>query len=126
MEHGIAKVGVDATERTIALEARLNRSISFNKGCYLGQETIERATARGGLKKRLYGLRLERPVATETALLLDGKEVGRISSAVLSPRLGAIGLAMLHHSAWTPGIALIARTDDGDLKAVVSELPFDK
>ncbi len=126
VEHGLAKVGVDATEKTIALEARLQRAISFNKGCYLGQETIERATARGGLKKRLYGLRLERLVATETALLLDDKEVGRISSAVLSPRLGAIGLATLHHSAWTPGSALIARTESGDLKAVVSELPFDK
>ena len=64
VEHGIAKVGVDATERTIALEARLERSISFNKGCYLGQETIERATARGGLKKKIFGLRFEHPVAS--------------------------------------------------------------
>lgn len=126
VEHGLAKVGIDATEKTIALEARLQRSISFSKGCYLGQETIERATSRGGLKKRLFGLRLEPMVETGTALLLDDKEVGRISSAVLSPRLGAIGLAMLHHSAWTPGSALIARTENGDLKAVVSELPFDK
>ncbi len=126
IEHGLAKVGVDATERTIALEARLQRSISFNKGCYLGQETIERATARGGLKKKLFGLRLERLAPTGTALLLDDKEVGRVSSAVLSPRLGAIGLATLHHSGWTPGVALIARTESGDLKAVVSELPFDK
>ncbi len=126
VEHGIAKVGVDATERTLALEARLNRSISFNKGCYLGQETIERATSRGGLKKKLYGLRLDQPVEKGTAMLLDEKEVGRISRAVLSPRLGAIGLATLHHSAWTAGLALVARAYSGDLKAVVSELPFDK
>jgi folate-binding protein YgfZ len=126
IEYGIAKVGVDATEKTIALEARLQRSISFSKGCYLGQETIERATSRGGLKKRLYGLRFERPVEKDCALFLDGKEVGRVTSAVLSPRFGAIGLAILHHSAWTPGAVLIARDTSGDLKTIVSELPFDK
>jgi folate-binding protein YgfZ len=126
IEHGIAKAGVDATEKTIALEARLQRSISFNKGCYLGQETIERATARGGLKKKMFGLRFEHPVAAGSELFLDGKEVGRVSSAMLSPRLGAIGLAILHHSAWGPGTSLVARDGSGDIKAIVGELPFDK
>ncbi len=124
IEHGIAKVGVDASEKTLALEARLQRSISFNKGCYLGQETIERATARGGLKKKLFGLRLERPVEIGSGLFLDGKEVGRVTSAVMSPRLGAIGLAILHHGAWTPGSTLLARAQSGDIKATVSEVPF--
>ena len=59
IENGVARVGVDTTDKTIALEARLNRAISFNKGCYLGQETIERATARGGLKKRMFGLKFQ-------------------------------------------------------------------
>jgi folate-binding protein YgfZ len=126
VEHGIAKVGLDATEKTIALEARLERSISFNKGCYLGQETIERATARGGLKKKLFGLRFEQPVVAGSALFLDGKEAGRVTSSVLSPRFGAIGLAILHHNAWTPGSTLVARESGGDIKGSVSELPFDK
>ncbi len=126
VEHGIAKIGVDTAEKTIALEARLERAISFNKGCYLGQETIERATARGGLKKKLFGLRFATRVASGSELFLDGKEVGRVTSAVVSPRLGAIGLAILHHSAWTPGAMLVARDLSGDLEARVSELPFDK
>jgi folate-binding protein YgfZ len=126
VEHGIAKVGLDAAEKTIALEARLERSISFNKGCYLGQETIERATARGGLKKKLFGLRFEQLVAPGSALFLDGKEVGRVTSSVRSPRFGAIGLAILHHNAWAPGSLLVARGADGDIKGSVSELPFDK
>lgn len=126
VEHGIAQAGVDTGEKTIALEARLQRSISFSKGCYLGQETIERATSRGGLKKKMFGLRFDAPVPAGTELILDGKEVGRVSSAVMSPRLGAIGLAILHHSAWTPGTALLARDAKGDVKAVVMELPFDK
>ena len=114
------------SKKLYALEAQLERSISFSKGCYLGQETIERATARGGLKKKLLGLRFEKPVTSGAALFLDGKEVGRVSSAVPSPRLGAIGLAILHHSAWKPGIAVIARDSGAELKAVVSEIPFDK
>jgi len=128
IENGVARAGVDTSDKTIALEARLNRAISFNKGCYLGQETIERATARGGLKKRMFGLKFhseDLPAAGAT-LTLAGKEVGRVSSAVRSPRFGAIGLAILHHSAWTPGLALLARDAGGNIETRVSELPFDK
>ncbi len=124
VEHGIAKIGLDTSEKTIALEARLERSISFDKGCYLGQETVERATARGALKKKMMGLRFEKFAATGTALFLDGKEVGRVGSSVRSPRYGAIGLAILHHSAWAPGTAIIARDGGGDIHAVVSEIPL--
>jgi folate-binding protein YgfZ len=123
VENGLARVGVDTTDKTIALEARLNRAISFNKGCYLGQETIERATARGGLKKRMFGLKFNTAdvPAAGADLSLDGKEVGRVTSSVRSPRLGAIGLAILHHSAWTPGLEL--KVGEGGA-ATVSELPF--
>ena len=123
IENGVASVGVDTTDKTIALEARLNRAISFNKGCYLGQETIERATARGGLKKRMFGLKfntMDVPAAG-SMLSLDGKEVGRVTSAVRSPRFDAIGLAILHHSAWTPGTEL--KVGEGGV-ATVTELPF--
>jgi folate-binding protein YgfZ len=123
IENGVARVGVDTTDKTIALEARLNRAISFNKGCYLGQETIERATARGGLKKRMFGLKFNTADVPDVGAVLsiDGKEVGRVSSAVRSPRFGAIGLAILHHSAWTPGTEL--KVGEGGL-AIVSDLPF--
>ena len=123
IENGVASVGVDTTDKTIALEARLNRAISFNKGCYLGQETIERATARGGLKKRMFGLKFNTAdvPAAGSVLSLDGKEVGRVTSAVRSPRLGAIGLAILHHSAWTPGTELTVGEGGS---AIVSDLPF--
>lgn len=124
--NGIARIGVDTAEKTIALEGRLERAISFNKGCYVGQETIERATARGGLKKRLFGLRFAKPVEPGTALMLDGKEVGRVTSSTTLPNLGAVGLAILHHSAWAPGTSLVARREsDGETVATVSDLPFD-
>ena len=65
----------------------------------------------------------EAPVELGAMLFLDGREVGRVTSAVMSPRLGAIGLAILHHSAWTPGARLVA---SGEIAATVSDLPFDK
>jgi folate-binding protein YgfZ len=126
IEHGLARIGVDAGDKTIALEARLNPAISFNKGCYLGQETIERATARGALKKRLYGLRIEGPHAPAQGapVMLDGKEVGRLTSIAISPRFGIIGLSILHHSAWAEGAEVSVRDADGEARATVSELPF--
>ena len=102
--------------------ARLNRAISFNKGCYLGQETVERATSRGGLKKRMFGIKFNgRAPSAGTALSLGGNTVGRVSSAIQSPRFGAIGLAILHHSAWQPGTELKVGEDG---TAVVADLPF--
>jgi tRNA-modifying protein YgfZ len=125
IENGHARAGIDTTDKTIALEARMNRAISFNKGCYLGQETIERATARGGLKKKLFGLKFTDGRIPErgAAINLDGKEVGRVSSTAVSPRLGAIGLAILHHSSWRPGTAVIVEGGPA-IAAQVSELPF--
>jgi folate-binding protein YgfZ len=128
IENGIARIGVDTTDKTIALEARLDRALSLNKGCYLGQETIERATARGGLKKRMFGIKFNGPAPSAgTALSLGGKEVGRVSSAIRSPRFGALGLAILHYSAWQPGTELKVGengTADETGTAIVAELPF--
>src|SRR5208282_3331510 len=123
VENGIARIGIDTTDKTIALEARLNRAISLSKGCYLGQETIERATARGGLKKRMFGLKFSgaQVPAVGAVVSLAGMEVGSVTSAVRSPRCGAIGLAILHHSAWTPGVELKI---GGDGAAIVTDLPF--
>jgi folate-binding protein YgfZ len=126
IENGLARVGVDTGEKTIALEARLEPAISSSKGCYIGQETIERATARGGLRKRLYGLKIDggRVPETGAAITLDGKEVGRLSSTVSSPALGVIGLAILHHSAWSEDARVVVTDAVGEAGATVSDLPF--
>ena len=126
VEHGIARVGVDTTEKTIALEARLDAAISFSKGCYVGQETIERATARGGVKKKLFGLRIEGnrlPLLGES-IMLAGKEAGRLTSAGRSPGLGVIGLSILHQSAWPAGTRVTIADAAGESVANVCELPF--
>lgn len=126
VESGAARVGVDTNDKTIALEARMESAISFNKGCYIGQETVERATARGALKRRLMGLRIggARVPAADARVMLAGKEIGRLTSPLRSPRLGVIALAILHHSAWSPGTAVTIDDVGGALAAAVSELPF--
>jgi folate-binding protein YgfZ len=129
VESGTARVGADTDARTLALEARMEPAISSDKGCYVGQETVERATARGALKRRLMGLRFGgesggRILESGAQVILDGKEIGRLTSPVRSPRLGTIGLAILHHSAWTPGAAVLLRDASGEVSATVSELPF--
>jgi folate-binding protein YgfZ len=125
IERGMARVGVDTNDRTLALEARLERAISLNKGCYIGQETLERATAHGALKKKLYGLRLAGPPpALGAAVMLSGREVGTITSAAQSPALGALGLGIIHHSAWIPGTAVVIKDSADERPATVSDLPF--
>jgi glycine cleavage system aminomethyltransferase T len=71
----------------------------------------------------MFGLKFSRAdVPNAGALLtLAGKEVGRVTSAVRSPRFGAIGLAILHHSAWAPGTELKVGEDGA---AIVADLPF--
>jgi folate-binding protein YgfZ len=126
IESGSPLIGIDTDERTLALEARLDSGISFNKGCYVGQETIERATAHGSLKRRLCGLRIDGDEVPQlgAVIKLEGKEVGRLSSVARAPLARVIGLGILHHSAWPVGTCVSIICDKGTFSAAVSELPF--
>ena len=106
---------VDMTEETIPLEANLlERAISTTKGCYVGQEVIIRVLHRGGgrVAKRLVSLRFDgsggRDVPEGGATLSEGeREIGRVTSAVWSPRDGAaIGLGYVHRDFAREGAAL--------------------
>ncbi len=126
IEHGLARVGIDTNDKTLALEVRCEAAISFNKGCYIGQETIERATARGGIKRRLCGLRIQgdRAPAVGASIMLADKPVGLLTSVAESPIHGLIGLAILHHSAWAEGTVVTLIATDSIMTARVAELPF--
>lgn len=106
IEAGIPWYGCDMDESILAPEAGLAGAISFSKGCYLGQEIVERATARGQLQKRLVGLFGHSRVVPErgTRLLHAGDDVGWITSAAFSPTKGAlVALGYLRRNAWAPG-----------------------
>jgi tRNA-modifying protein YgfZ len=120
VEAGRPRYGIDIDETTIPQEAGLNdRAVSFTKGCYVGQETVARLHWRGKPNRHLRGLRLSEPVPTGTPLRLGERELGRVGTSVVSPRHGAIALAIVRREAG-PGDELRA----GGATAVVSELPF--
>jgi folate-binding protein YgfZ len=85
----------DATGRLVQEAGLETAAVSFTKGCYLGQETVARAAHRGGVRRRLAGLRLDGPVPVGTAVALDGREVGRTGTCAVHPSLGPIALAVV-------------------------------
>jgi tRNA-modifying protein YgfZ len=122
VEHGRPRYGVDLDDTVIPQEAGLNeRAVSFVKGCYVGQETVARLHYRGKPNRHLRGLRLSAPAEPGAELRLGERVVGRLSSAVLSPVNGPIGLALVRREA-EPG-ATVSVGEHG-LGAEVLEPPF--
>jgi aminomethyltransferase len=121
VEHGYPASGRELSLEYIPLETRLTDAISFNKGCYVGQEIIARMESRHRLAKQLMGLRLARLVEPGGKLQHEGKEAGDLTSVVDSPRFGPIGLAYVRTAAAEPGT--IVQVADG-VDAEVVELPF--
>jgi folate-binding protein YgfZ len=123
VERGTPRFGVDMDERTIPLEANLHRAIHYQKGCYIGQEVIARATFRGHMNRHLVGLRFAGALPSpRTELLVGDRRVGWVTSVVESPRLGAIGLGYAHRDVEHPGTELTLAGGTG--KATVEPLPF--
>lgn len=136
VESGRPAFPIDMDQDTIPLEAGIaERAISFDKGCYVGQEVIVRILHRGGgrVARRLVGLTLASPAGAEpappargAAILRGGDEVGRVTSAVRSPALGAvIALGYVRRELADAGGASVGiASDGGRAEAVVSALPF--
>ncbi len=84
---GIPAYGIDIAEKDLAQETSQMRALSFNKGCYLGQEIVERIRSRGSVHRHLRPLELSGPApAAGTELTLDdGTAAGRITSAAELP-----------------------------------------
>jgi folate-binding protein YgfZ len=122
VELGRPRYGIDMDETTIPQEAGLNeRAVSFSKGCYVGQETVARLHYRGKPNRHLRGLRLSAPGTTGDELSLEERAVGRVGSAVTSPDLGPIALALVRREA-EPG-AIVSVSDHGATAEIVG-LPF--
>jgi folate-binding protein YgfZ len=116
VESGRPRYGVDLDDSVIPQEAGLNaRYVDFEKGCYVGQETVARLYYRGKPNRRLLGLRLAEPVAPGTEYERNGKVVAVVKSSVVSPKEGPIALAFVRRE--------VAVGDDLG-GATVVELPF--
>ena len=122
--------GVDMNNETIPLEAGLlDRAISTTKGCYVGQEIIIRVLHRGGgrVARRLVQITLDDPsdACSEAGaeIVINDKEVGRLTSVAYSPRVGrCIALGYVPRAAAEPGTRVMLRFGTRALPASVTAL----
>ena len=122
IEAGDPRFGADMGPSTMPAEAGIvEQTVSFTKGCYIGQETVARLHYRGRPNRHLRGLRLTGAVTPGAEVRLGEKVVGTVGSACLSPAFGHIALAILRREA-EPGAAVTV----GDLGGEVVDLPFAK
>ena len=119
LEQGRPLPDYELTEDYNPLEAGLWEAISFDKGCYIGQETIARLNTYQGVKQRLWGLRLSQAVAPETPITLDGKKVGKLTR-VLATEEGVKGLGYIRSKAGGEGLTV----QIGEAEADVVAVPF--
>ncbi len=126
IENGIPLYGVDMDETTVVPELGIDSLISYNKGCYIGQEIIARIHFRGHVAKQLMGLIMDEagesvPLAGAELTTPEGKPAGRITSVTHSPAVGkTIALAYIRYEHLTEGTALAAAASN----AIVTSLPF--
>lgn len=124
IEAGIPHYGAELAEDTLALEANLLHALSFTKGCYIGQENVERTRSRGHVNWKLVGVAVAGPLppAPETKLLAEGKEIGEVTSSCASPTLGkTIALAYVRREVAEPGTRLVLASG---VPAELVALPF--
>ena len=123
LEASVARFGVDMDETNLPLEAGLEEAVSFDKGCYIGQEYVVRLAHRGHLNRKLVGLRLSgNRVPSFGATVLSGSdEAGHVTTAANSPYFGAVlALGYLKRAYFEPGTEVQIE----GTRALVSSLPF--
>jgi folate-binding protein YgfZ len=119
------RFGIDMNESHLPLEAGLDEAISFQKGCYIGQEYVVRLAHRGHVNRKLSGLKLSgnEPPAPGSLVMRGGEEAGMVTSSAFSPAFGcALAFAYLTRGHWEPGTELRV----AGVTATVSSLPFTR
>jgi folate-binding protein YgfZ len=125
---GIPSYGVDIRERDLPQETEQERALNFVKGCYVGQEIVERIRSRGQVRRKFTGFDIQGVLpAPGSKIQVDSKDVGEITSAATLPLVGSAGsgeyrvaLGYIRREVATPGKAL----DAGGSAATVAHLPF--
>jgi folate-binding protein YgfZ len=130
IEVGIPRMGAEITEDVIPAELGqwlIDRSVSFTKGCYTGQELVARVDSRGGnVPRHLRGLVIDGTVVPPLGaeIVIGDKVVGSVTSAALSGNLSApVALGFVHRSVEPPAPVTL-RWDGGSADAVVRSLPL--
>lgn len=114
IEQGRPMPDTELTEDYNPLEAGLWHTISFSKGCYIGQETIARLDTYKGVKQQLWGIRLSQPAAPGESLLAGEEKVGKLTS-LMETEQGLVGLAYVRTKAGGAGLKVNVGEGEGEL-----------
>jgi folate-binding protein YgfZ len=121
---GVPRYGQDIRERDLPQETGQQQALNFNKGCYIGQEIVERIRSRGQVHRLFTGLAIDGgPPSPGAKIAFDGKEAGEITSAVRVPSGDGertLALGFVRREAAKPGTAVMV---DG-VEARVTQTPF--
>ncbi len=119
---GIPRYGVDIRERDLPQETGQDQALNFSKGCYIGQEIVERIRSRGAVHRCFTGFSFEGPAPPPPGTKIErgGREVGEVTSVAVLPPGKAVGLGYLRREAGGPGTTIAV----GGVQATVSALPF--
>ena len=123
IEAGIPRYGSDIEERSLPQETGQLRAISYTKGCYPGQEVVERVRSRGHVNRRLVGLLAlsSEPLRLGAKIQAEGRDIGHVTSATRSPSLGkTIALGYVRREFSEPGSKVAVE----GAPAEVAPLPF--
>lgn len=129
IEAGIPAPGAEITDEALPAETgQMSRAVSFNKGCYLGQEVVERMRARHVVARQLVGLLFEGASAPPPRIEVygdDDKPLGKVTSSCHSIALHRpIGLAYVRTASSEPGTVLHVTVGAARKQATVTGLPF--
>lgn len=122
IELGIPVFGIDIGDRDLPQETEQTRALNFNKGCYIGQEIVERIRSRGAVHRKFSGFLIDGNVARGSKISSDGKEVGEITTVAAVPVADGRRLALgyIRREAGVPGREITV----GSTKAMVVQLPL--
>ncbi len=121
---GIPRYGQDIRDRDLPQETEQERALNFNKGCYVGQEIVERIRSRGNVHRKFTGFRIAGPALTPgTKIQAQGKDVGEITSSAVIPAAAGdrtVALGYIRREVGAPGKEI----QIAESSATVSDLPF--
>ncbi len=108
IENGRPRYGEDITSTSLPQETQLASALHFQKGCYLGQEIVERIRSRGHVNKLLTPFTSAAPIEPGAKIIIEGQEVGEVTSAAFSPmRNATVGMGYVRATAVKPGSRLM-------------------
>jgi aminomethyltransferase len=123
---GIPRYGQDIRERDLPQETEQQRALHFSKGCYIGQEIVERIRSRGNVHRKFTGFEVEGALpAVGTKIQADGRDIGEITSVASLPLGGgerSVALGYIRRELATPG----KQFQVGATRLSIANLPFSE